>query len=108
MKTLFYVPRFRAHTIIHPLRAKYGRVLLYAYPKSSHGGIKANNLMTSICKLAGISNIGIKVRAFIIIILLDLCCCSASDEALENGLTCGKEDYDVPAQPPCMRHEARC
>ena len=64
MKTLFYVPRFRAHTIIHPLRAKYGRVLLYAYPKSSHGGIKANNLMTSICKLAGISNIGIKVRAF--------------------------------------------
>lgn len=70
MKTLFYVPRFRGHTIIHPLRAKYGRVLLYAYPKSSHGGITANNLMTSICKLAGISNIGIKVRAFMVITLL--------------------------------------
>ena len=70
MKTLFYVPRFRGHTIIHPLRAKYGRVLLYAYPKSSHGGITANNLMRSICRLAGISNIGIKVRDFIIITLL--------------------------------------
>lgn len=62
LKTLFYVPRFRGHTILQPLRAKYGRVLLYAWPKSSHGGVVANNLMTSICRLAGITNIGIKVR----------------------------------------------
>ena len=61
MKTLFYVPRLRGQTILHPLKAKYGRVLLSAWPKSSHGGIKANNLMASICKLAGIVNIGIKV-----------------------------------------------
>lgn len=61
MKTLFYVPRFRGHTIIHPLKAKYGRVFLYAYPVSSHGGMRANTLMASICKLAGITNIGIKV-----------------------------------------------
>ena len=61
MKTLFYVPRFRGQTILHPLKAKYGRVLLSAWPKSSHGGMKANKLMTSICKLAGIVNIGIKV-----------------------------------------------
>ena len=61
MKTLFYVPRFRGQTILHPLKAKYGRVLLSAWPKSSHGGMKANNLMASICKLAGIVNIGIKV-----------------------------------------------
>ena len=61
MKTLFYVPRFRGQTILQPLKAKYGRVLLYAWPKSSHGGLKANNLMAGICKLAGITNIGIKV-----------------------------------------------
>lgn len=61
MKTLFYVPRFRGQTILHPLKAKYGRVLLSAWPKSSHGGMKANKLMSSICKLAGIVNIGIKV-----------------------------------------------
>ena len=62
LKTLFYVPRFRGHTILQPLKAKYGRVLLYAWPKSSHGGVVANNLMTSICRLAGITNIGIKVK----------------------------------------------
>ncbi len=61
LKTLFYVPRFRGQTILHPLKAKYGRVLLSAWPKSSHGGMKANKLMSSICKLAGIVNIGIKV-----------------------------------------------
>ena len=62
LKTLFYVPRFRGHTILQPLKAKYGRVLLYAWPKSSHGGVVANNLMSSICRLAGITNIGIKVK----------------------------------------------
>jgi hypothetical protein len=62
MKNLFYVPRFRGHTIIHPVKAKYGAVRVYAYPVSSgRGGIRASPLMASICKLAGLENIGVKV-----------------------------------------------
>ena len=80
MKTLFYVPRFRGQTILHPLKAKYGRVLLSAWPKSSHGGIKANNLMASICRLAGIVNIGIKV-----------------------GLRCVESALCAPGRPACAR-----
>lgn len=62
MKNLFYVPRYRGHTIIHPVKAKYGAVTVYAYPLSSgRGGIRASRLMASICKLAGLENIGVKV-----------------------------------------------
>lgn len=60
-KNLFYVPRFRGHTIIHPVTAKYGRVTLHAYPMTSGSGIRASKLMESICRLAGLQNIGIKV-----------------------------------------------
>ena len=60
-KNLFYVPRFRGHTIIHPVNAKYGRVKIHAYPMTSGSGIRASKLMESICRLAGLRNIGIKV-----------------------------------------------
>lgn len=60
-KNLFYVPRFRGHTIIHPVTAKYGRVKVHAYPMTSGSGVRASKLMESICRLAGLQNIGIKV-----------------------------------------------
>ncbi|BDA50595.1 probable 30S ribosomal protein S5 [Coccomyxa sp. Obi] len=61
-KNLFYVPRFRGHTIIHPVTAKYGRVKVHAYPMTSGSGIRASKLMESICRLAGLQNIGIKIH----------------------------------------------
>ena len=63
MKNLFYVPRYRGHTIIHPVTAKYGRVKVHAYPLASGtGGVRAGRLMESICRLAGLENIGVKAR----------------------------------------------
>lgn len=64
LKNLFYVPRFRGHTIIHPVTAKYGRVKVHAYPMTSGSGVRASKLMESICRLAGLENIGIKVCTF--------------------------------------------
>jgi hypothetical protein len=60
------VPRFRGHTIIHPVTAKYGRVKIHAYPMTSGSGIRASKLMESICRLAGLENIGIKVSTHIL------------------------------------------
>ena len=63
MKNLFYVPRYRGHTIIHPVTAKYGRVKVNAWPLASGtGGVRAGRLMESICRLAGLENIGVKAR----------------------------------------------
>ena len=65
MKNLFYVPRYRGHTIIHPVSAKYGRVVVKAWPLASSGGrgrgVRAGRLMESVCRLAGLENIGVKV-----------------------------------------------
>jgi len=62
MKTLFYVPRYNKATILHPLVAKYGQCKVTMYPRSSGRGAIASNLISDICRLAGIADIGVKVR----------------------------------------------
>jgi hypothetical protein len=66
MKNLFYVPRYRGHTILHPVRAKYGRVTVAAWPLASSAGrgrgVRASRLMGSICRLAGLENVGVKAH----------------------------------------------
>lgn len=62
MKTLFYVPRYNKATILHPLVAKYGQCKVTMYPRSSGRGAIASNLISDICRLAGIADIGVKVH----------------------------------------------
>ena len=63
MKTLFFVPRYREQTLHHPVQAKYGQVKVIAYPRSSGTGMVASHLMRSICVLAGLRDVGVKVRS---------------------------------------------
>ena len=63
MKTLFFVPRYREQTLHHPVQAKYGQVKVIAYPRSSGTGMVASHLMRSICALAGLRDVGVKVRS---------------------------------------------
>ena len=61
LKTLFFVPRYH-QTILHPLQARYGRCKVIMYPRSTGSGCKASHMVTGICKLAGIQDIGVKVQ----------------------------------------------
>ena len=35
MERLFFIPRFRDHTVFAKQKSKYGRALVYVYPKSA-------------------------------------------------------------------------
>lgn len=61
LKTLFFVPRYKRATILHPLVARYGKCKVTMYPRSTGSGCKASNMVSGICKLAGIQDIGVKV-----------------------------------------------
>ncbi len=62
MKTLFPVPRHRNATLLEPFTSKYGRVKVVAYPLSTGSGIRTNNMLKGVCMLAGLTDVGIKVR----------------------------------------------
>lgn len=62
LKHLTYVPRFREHTIHYPITVLYGKTKLIMYPRASARGIKASNLMNSLCRLAGVKDVGIKIQ----------------------------------------------
>lgn len=62
LKTLFFVPRYNDATIRVPIKTKFGKSKVTMYPKSSGSGCKASDLMTDICHLAGIKDIGIKIH----------------------------------------------
>lgn len=59
---LYPIPRYNGHTIPEPAEAKFGKVKVVMYPKSSGRGIVASTLISEICKLAGIHDIGVKVH----------------------------------------------
>jgi len=61
-RNLYPIPRFNRHTIPEPATAKFGKVKVVMYPKSSGRGIVASNLVSDICKLAGIHDIGVKIH----------------------------------------------
>ena len=63
LKTLFYVPRYNQATILHPLVARYGKCKVTMYPRSSGRGAIASNLISDICRLAGIADIGVKASS---------------------------------------------
>jgi ribosomal protein S5 len=62
MKTLFFVPRYRSATILHPVTGHYGKCKVIMNPRSTGSGCKASHMISSICNLAGIQDIGVKVR----------------------------------------------
>lgn len=62
IKSLSYVPRFREHTIYYPTTVQFGKTKLIMYPLSSCRGLRCSDLMASICQLAGIKDIGIKIQ----------------------------------------------
>lgn len=61
-RNLYPIPRFNRHTIPEPATAKFGKVKVVMYPKASGRGIVASTLVTDICKLAGIHDIGVKIH----------------------------------------------
>ena len=61
LKNLFFVPRYDGATIYQSRKAKFGRAQVIMYPRSTGSGILASNMVTAICNLAGIKDIGVKV-----------------------------------------------
>jgi ribosomal protein S5 len=44
------------------MEAKFGQVKVVMYPKAAGNGIVANDMITEVCKMAGIHDIGVKVH----------------------------------------------
>lgn len=61
-RNLYPIPRHNGHTIPEEVTAAFGKTKIIMYPKSSGRGIVANPMLASICQLAGIYDIGIKVH----------------------------------------------
>ena len=61
-RNLYPIPRHNGHTIPEEVTATFGKTKIIMYPKSSGRGIVANPMLASICGLAGIYDIGIKVH----------------------------------------------
>ncbi|KAK9837101.1 hypothetical protein WJX81_002759 [Elliptochloris bilobata] len=62
MQNFFYVPRYRGATLNQEVKYKYGGVLIKAWPLASGSGIRASKVMSGIARLAGLSDVGIKVH----------------------------------------------
>jgi len=62
LKSLTYVPRFRGHTIYYPTTVLFGKSKLIMYPRASNRGIMASDLLRSVCLLAGLKDLGIKIQ----------------------------------------------
>jgi small subunit ribosomal protein S5 len=61
-RNLYPVPRHNGHTIPERAEAKYGKVKIVMYPKSSGRGVVASALVADICRMAGIHDVGAKVH----------------------------------------------
>ena len=61
-RNLYPVPRHHGHTITEEVTATFGKTKVIMYPKSSGRGIVANPMLAGVCQLAGIYDIGVKVR----------------------------------------------
>lgn len=61
-RNLYPIPRYNEHTIPEPATAKFGKVKVIMYPKAAGRGTVASSLVTHICKLAGIHDVGVKVH----------------------------------------------
>ncbi|KAK9800317.1 hypothetical protein WJX73_000972 [Symbiochloris irregularis] len=62
LKNLFTVPRYNDATTWQARTAKYGKAKVITYPRSSGSGIMAAPMLSAICDLAGIRDIGVKVH----------------------------------------------
>lgn len=62
MKTLFFVPRYNDSTIREPIVATFGKCKVTMYPRGSGSGNRTSNLLSDICQLAGIYDVGIKIH----------------------------------------------
>lgn len=69
LKTLFFVPRYCDATIYQAQVAKFGKAKVIMYPRSTGSGIRACGMVTSICNLAGIRDIGVKVGGAVALVL---------------------------------------
>jgi len=61
-RNLYPIPRYNGHTIPERVEAEFGKVKVVMYPKSAGRGVVASSLVTDICKMAGIHDIGVKVH----------------------------------------------
>eukprot|EP00879_Flechtneria_rotunda_P001675 GHRR01001835.1.p1 GENE.GHRR01001835.1~~GHRR01001835.1.p1 ORF type:complete len:360 (+),score=95.85 GHRR01001835.1:159-1238(+) len=55
------IPRYRKHTVYHPIDLKVRKVRMQVWPRQLGFGITANPLITQLCDLAGLDNVTIKV-----------------------------------------------
>jgi len=61
-RSLFFFERFENHTIYHNTSAKYGRSIVHMAPLPSGSGVKANQTIQAVCRLAGIKDLRAKVH----------------------------------------------
>lgn len=62
-KRLTPIPLYRGHTLYHRIEHNYNMLKLTLEPRPEGWGVKASELVTQLCNLAGLRNVSIKVHA---------------------------------------------
>ncbi|KAF8065626.1 mrp5 [Scenedesmus sp. PABB004] len=55
------IPRYRGHTLFHPIDVTLRKVRLQAWPRPLGFGVTASPLVTALCDLAGVKNVTVKL-----------------------------------------------
>jgi len=61
-RNLYYVERYRGHTVFHETEGKCTKTKVKVWPRPSGSGIRCNDTLANICALAGIKDIRAKVH----------------------------------------------
>mmetsp|Transcript_35779 Transcript_35779/g.91362 ORF Transcript_35779/g.91362 Transcript_35779/m.91362 type:complete len:418 (+) Transcript_35779:166-1419(+) len=59
-RNLYYVERYRGHTVFEATEGKCTKTRVRVWPRPSGSGISCNNTLANICALAGIEDLGAK------------------------------------------------
>lgn len=62
IRSLVHVERFEKHTIYHEVKAKHCKTKIHMIPKKKGSGMRCNQIVETICELAGITSITAKVH----------------------------------------------
>lgn len=60
-RNIVAIPRYRKHTIYHPIDHTQRKVRMQAWPRYAGFGLTASPLMTILCRLVGINDVTIKL-----------------------------------------------
>eukprot|EP00877_Chromochloris_zofingiensis_P006345 jgi/Chrzof1/1964/Cz10g28050.t1 len=60
-KNLIPIPRYRQHTIYHPIDKTYRKVRVQMWPRPDGFGVTANPVVSELCTLAGLRNLTVRI-----------------------------------------------